>query len=109
MYLKPTLLLLITLATSHALAAPSNDALPPHDGFSLDKRACSANGCECVSGLTQGVYCGNCVVGAGTLAIKTKRVRTHAFECGSNGRCCDYGVASDCGTSRARCKEGSPV
>lgn len=72
-------------------------------------RACVANGCKCAIGLKQGVYCGNCVVGAGTYAVSTKRVRTHAFECNPSGGCCDYGVASDCGKSSARCREGSPV
>ncbi|KAF1848281.1 uncharacterized protein K460DRAFT_247729, partial [Cucurbitaria berberidis CBS 394.84] len=76
--------------------------------FELDKRACSSNGCACVSGLTQGVYCGNCIVGAGTYAVKTKRVKKHAFECSASGGCCDYGVASDCGKKSARCREGSP-
>lgn len=75
----------------------------------LYKRACSSNGCKCVTGLLQGVYCGNCVVGAGTYAIKTKRVNSHAFECNPSGGCCDYGAADDCGTSHARCKEGDPA
>ncbi|KAH7363725.1 hypothetical protein BKA66DRAFT_470875 [Pyrenochaeta sp. MPI-SDFR-AT-0127] len=109
MQFKNTILLLVALATSHALAAPSPDALEPLDAGALDKRACTYNGCACVSGLSAGVYCGNCVVGAGTYAIKTKRVRTHAFQCSSSGRCCDYGTASDCGTSSARCEDGSPV
>ena len=74
----------------------------------LQPRACTYNGCACVRGLRQGVYCGNCVVGAGTLAISKKRVNSHAFECSPQGDCCDYGHASDCGTSHARCKEGSP-
>jgi hypothetical protein len=74
----------------------------------LQPRACTYNGCKCVKGLTQGVYCGNCVVGAGTLAISSKRVNSHAFECSPSGNCCTYGPADDCGTSRARCKEGSP-
>ncbi|KAF2031920.1 hypothetical protein EK21DRAFT_50252, partial [Setomelanomma holmii] len=73
----------------------------------LDKRACSYNGSACVKGLTAGVYCGNCVVGAGTYAIKIKRVSSHAFQCSSPGGCCDYGTASDCGKSSARCEEGS--
>ncbi len=75
----------------------------------LVPRACSANGCKCVRGLRQGVYCGNCVVGAGTYAIASKRKASHAYECNSSGGCCDYGAANDCGTSRARCREGSPV
>ncbi|KAF6794664.1 hypothetical protein CSOJ01_13613 [Colletotrichum sojae] len=102
-------LVAVLLSTTAALANGSSvqarEALPAE----LAGRACTYNGCQCVSGLSQGVYCVNCVVGAGTYAVKTKRVRTHAFECNSSGGCCSYGVASDCGTSRARCKEGSPV
>lgn len=95
-------------------------ALPAEDGAGglaqrealpaeLVPRACSANGCKCVKGLKQGVYCGNCVVGAGTLAISAKRVASHAYECNPSGGCCDYGAASDCGTSKARCRQGSAV
>jgi hypothetical protein len=107
----------ILLFTSLAAAAVL-DPLAARDGevearealpLELVPRACTANGCKCVLGLSQGVYCGNCVVGAGTYAIKTKRVNSHAFECSSSGGCCDYGAASDCGTSSARCREGSPV
>ncbi|OBT61221.1 hypothetical protein VE03_08709 [Pseudogymnoascus sp. 23342-1-I1] len=63
----------------------------------LEARACSSNGCACVTGIKAGIYCGNCVVGAGTYAVKTKRVASHAFQCGAGGACCDYGAASDCG------------
>ncbi|KAL1837543.1 hypothetical protein VTJ49DRAFT_3666 [Mycothermus thermophilus] len=96
--------LLAAMALTGAATPASNDP-----GHALFGRACVSNGCQCVSGLKQGVYCGNCVVGAGTYAIKTKRVKNHAYECNPRGGCCDYGVANDCGTSRARCKMGSPV
>jgi hypothetical protein len=103
MQVKTTLLLVLaSLATAAVLEHEARDSV-------LAERACSSNGCKCVTGLVQGVYCGNCVVGAGTYAIKTKRVNTHAFECNPSGGCCDYGTASDCGKSGARCKEGSPV
>ena len=102
-------LLAALTATATAAATPAAADSGPGQGHALFGRACSNNGCKCVSGLAQGVYCGNCVVGAGTLAIKEKRVRTHAYECNPSGGCCDYGFASDCGTSRARCREGSPV
>ncbi|KAH8903742.1 hypothetical protein BR93DRAFT_930895 [Coniochaeta sp. PMI_546] len=106
----PSVLFLIAVVTS---AATLNVHEPGFDNLDtrgeLFGRACSSNGCKCVSGLEQGVYCGNCVVGAGTYAIKTKRVNSHAFECSPSGGCCDYGPASDCGTSSARCREGSPV
>ncbi|KAL5348904.1 hypothetical protein ACLOAV_006329 [Pseudogymnoascus australis] len=75
----------------------------------LEARACSSNGCKCVSGIKAGIYCGNCVVGAGTYAIKSKRVASHAFQCGAGGACCDYGAASDCGGKSARCAQGSGV
>ncbi|KAK1856410.1 hypothetical protein CCHR01_00981 [Colletotrichum chrysophilum] len=101
-------LILLISATVAAVNGSSIQAREPIPA-ELAQRACTYNGCACVTGLTQGVYCGNCVVGAGTYAVKTKRVTTHAFECSSSGGCCDYGVASDCGTSRARCKSGSAV
>jgi hypothetical protein len=107
----PSILILTALLTSTAALNMHN----PGTNNNLDTRgelfgrACSSNGCKCVTGLEQGVYCGNCVVGAGTYAVKTKRVASHAFECSPSGGCCDYGKASDCGTSSARCKEGSPV
>ncbi|KAB5533425.1 hypothetical protein GE09DRAFT_360700 [Coniochaeta sp. 2T2.1] len=109
---SPILLILTALLTSTAALNIHNN---PAADNNLDARgelfgrACSSNGCKCVTGLKQGVYCGNCVVGAGTYAIKTKRVSSHAFECSPSGGCCDYGTASDCGGSSARCAEGSPV
>ncbi|OLN86680.1 hypothetical protein CCHL11_03855 [Colletotrichum chlorophyti] len=104
MRLQYTLLIALAASSAHAFAKEPREALPAE----LSGRACTYNGCQCVSGLSQGVYCGNCVVGAGTYAVRTKRVRNHAFECNSSGGCCSYGAASDCGTSRARCREGSP-
>lgn len=116
MLLNNIMLLLATTSASLALASSLHDraavapeALPPHDSFNVEKRACTYNGCACARGLSAGVYCGNCVVGAGTYAIKTKRVNSHAFQCSATGSCCDYGTASDCGKSSARCREGSPV
>ncbi|KAK1831979.1 hypothetical protein QBC39DRAFT_433580 [Podospora conica] len=91
-----------------ALAAAASALVPADSQPLLDKRACSANGCACVRGLAQGVYCGNCVVGAGTLAISAKRVASHAYECSPSGGCCDYGYARDCGGAGARCREGVP-
>ncbi|KFY70026.1 hypothetical protein V499_09530 [Pseudogymnoascus sp. VKM F-103] len=96
MQLKSAVLLLIaSIATINAA--------------SLEPRACSSNGCACVTGIKAGIYCGNCVVGAGTYAVKTKRVASHAFQCGAGGACCDYGAATDCGKTSARCAEGSGV
>lgn len=88
-----------------ALANPA----PIAEAGELQNRACVANGCQCVSGLLGGIYCGNCVVGAGTYAIKTKRVANHAYQCNSSGGCCDYGVANDCGKKGGRCREGSAI
>ena len=109
----PSLILLFAAAASPVLASPpllERNSLINNDAnlLALDKRACSYNGCACVSGLAAGVYCGNCVVGAGTYAVRTKRVSSHAYQCNSSGGCCDYGVASDCGKSGARCAQGSP-
>lgn len=75
----------------------------------LTPRACVANGCKCVKGLKAGIYCGNCVVGAGTYAISAKRVAGHAYQCNASGGCCDYGAANDCGKTGARCQEGSGI
>jgi hypothetical protein len=114
MQVSAIILLLASVAAAVSLDHPvaardaeveAREALP----VQLTPRSCTSNGCKCVSGLTQGVYCGNCVVGAGTYAIKTKRVATHAFDCNPTGGCCSYGYASDCGTKSARCEEGSPV
>ncbi|EMD66162.1 hypothetical protein COCSADRAFT_34739 [Bipolaris sorokiniana ND90Pr] len=103
-----SLLFAVTALASPSPEANNNPTLANRDSLPLDKRACSYNGCACISGLPAGVYCGNCVAGAGTYAIRTKRVSTHAYQCNSSGRCCDYGVASDCGKSVARCRQGSP-
>jgi hypothetical protein len=116
MILKP-IITVLTLVILRASASPAianqfiahRDGLDPHDGNVFEKRACSNNGCACVSGLAAGVYCGNCVVGAGTYAVRTKRVNGHAFQCNASGGCCDYGVASDCGKAGARCRQGSPA
>ncbi|KAK1753017.1 hypothetical protein QBC47DRAFT_387558 [Echria macrotheca] len=104
MKLNSLILLFSSLAAITEATGTENS---PADG--LAKRACDSNGCKCVKGLQQGVYCGNCVVGAGTYAISAKRVSNHAYECNPSGGCCDYGKASDCGTTRGRCKEGSAI
>lgn len=104
-----TFLFLLTASLAAAAAVQEPVEARAAEPAEIFGRACSSNGCKCVTGLAQGVYCGNCVVGAGTYAIKTKRVASHAFECGPSGACCDYGAASDCGTSHGRCKSGSPV
>jgi hypothetical protein len=75
----------------------------------LEPCACVANGRACLLGLVQGVYRGNCVVGAGSYAIKTDRVLNNVYECNPEGGCCDYGYASDCDTTHGRCAEGVPV
>ncbi|KAL6875897.1 hypothetical protein HDV57DRAFT_502409 [Trichoderma longibrachiatum] len=72
----------------------------------LDKRACTYNGCKCstLHPLKQGQYCGNCVWSNGDgYIITAKRVNNHVYECSPSGSCCDYGVASDCGSGTARC------
>lgn len=97
------LALLTAIMATTVLASPATDSLSDSNPFA--KRACTYNGCACVSGLKAGVYCGNCIVGAGTYAVKTKRVSTHAFQCSSSGGCCDYGVASDCGKAGGRCAQ----
>ncbi|KAF0322372.1 mold-specific m46 protein [Colletotrichum asianum] len=84
----------LILLISAAVAAVNGSNIQVREPIpaELAQRACTYNGCA-----------------SGTYAVKTKRVTTHAFECSSSGGCCDYGVASDCGTSRARCKSGSAV
>lgn len=72
----------------------------------LEKRACVYNGCKCSTKhtLAQGQYCGNCVWSNGDgYIITAKRVSNHVYECSPSGACCDYGVASDCGSGTARC------
>lgn len=103
--------LLLPLA-SLALATatnPADDLSPREASPELEPRACNANGCKCVTGISAGVYCGNCVVGAGTYAISKKRVDGHVYQCGAGGSCCDYGNANDCGGKGARCENGSGV
>ena len=99
----------LALASPNPVAAEADDISPREAAPELMPRACSNNGCKCVSGLKAGLYCGNCVVGAGTYAIKTKRVKSHVYQCSSNGGCCDYGAANDCGGKSARCAQGSGV
>jgi hypothetical protein len=98
MQVKATFYLLAFLITAAA-------ALPAE----LESRSCVSNGCACLLDLTPGVYCGNCVVGAGSYAIKTDRVLNNVYECNSEGGCCDYGYATDCDTTHGRCAEGVPV
>lgn len=98
---------LASLALATANPEPAADLLTRDS--ELTRRDCKANGCKCVSGLTAGIYCGNCVVGAGTYAIKSKRVESHVYQCNASGGCCDYGAASDCGGKNARCQQGSGV
>jgi hypothetical protein len=106
-------LVLLLTAVAAVAAMPGSDHSQLESrgnlGDGLVARACDPNGCKCVRGLKQGVYCGNCVVGAGTFAVSKKRVLTHVFECSPEGDCCDYGRASDCGTTRGRCREGDAV
>ncbi|KAJ8117133.1 hypothetical protein OPT61_g1606 [Boeremia exigua] len=100
------LLIALTLSTT---ASPNADADAlgfTEDTLSnpLEKRACKANGCRCLSGLKAGVYCGNCYQPSTNYWVLTsKQVKNHAFECNNKGGCCDYGVANDCGTKNARC------
>lgn len=108
--MRPSAILVLftaSLSAAAAVEAPVEARAPePAEIFG---RACSSNGCKCVTGIPAGIYCGNCVVGAGTYAVKTKRVAKHAFQCGAGGACCDYGTASDCGTTHGRCQSGSPI
>jgi len=70
----------------------------------LVSRSCVANGCKCQKKLSQGQYCGNCVLDSnGEWVITAKRVNNHVYECNPSGGCCDYGVADDCGGASARC------
>lgn len=106
---------LLTLAGAALTAAtpiqePASADVLPREALpaELFARQCTA-GCSCVRGLPAGVYCGNCVVGAGTFAVSSGRNRRHAYQCNASGGCCSYGAANDCGTSSARCRSGSPV
>ncbi|KAH8594895.1 hypothetical protein B0O99DRAFT_623882 [Bisporella sp. PMI_857] len=95
------LLLFITLAAGAIL-----DGSLLQERGDLVERACVANGCKCQTDIKPGLYCGNCIPDE-NYAVTTKRVYTHIYQCGAKGACCDYGVASDCGTIRARCVAGS--
>lgn len=106
-------------ANPDALANPNPDAnfnleaLSPDValgvGVPLEKRACTYTGCACLKGIKPGVYCGNCYnpKDHNYWAVQKKgsssRFATHAFQCAKSGDCCDYGVASDCGGTKARC------
>lgn len=71
----------------------------------LTKRACKYNGCKCNSRGKQLTVCGNCVWSdTGKPVVTKKRKNSHIYECSPSGRCCDYGVGSDCGSGSARCK-----
>ncbi len=97
------------LMATLGLATPIENASSPHEASvpmevrdldslaatPLEKRACSSNGCKCVTGLRQGQYCGACVW-KGDYVITAKRNLNHIYECSPSGGCCDYGTASDC-------------
>ncbi|KAH6848049.1 hypothetical protein B0I37DRAFT_446190 [Chaetomium sp. MPI-CAGE-AT-0009] len=86
-----------------AIPMEARDAAPADPNpLLLEKRACSKNGCKCVTGLRQGQYCGSCVW-KGKPVISAKRNAKHVYECSPNGACCDYGTASDCNTGHGRC------
>lgn len=73
-------------------------------GGHLQKRKCEYNGCRCDSRGKQFHSCGNCVwTSDGAWVVTKKRVANHIYECAPDGNCCDYGAASDCGGSGARC------
>jgi hypothetical protein len=97
--------LLLLISTVAATGAPIALETREHSNANpLDKRACSYNGCKCNSRGEQLTVCGNCVWSdTGAVIVTTKRVATHIYECAPDGDCCDYGVASDCGSSSARC------
>ncbi|KAK1709416.1 hypothetical protein CaCOL14_005535 [Colletotrichum acutatum] len=70
----------------------------------LEKRACNYNGCKCDSKNKQLTVCGNCVWSRDRgYVVTSKRIANHIYECSPSGRCCDYGVAHDCGSLSARC------
>lgn len=86
MYIKLATFLLasLTAATAITTSLEYRNSL----GSELNERACTYNGCACVTGLVAGIYCGSCIVGAGTYAVKTKRVLTHVYQCSATGSCC---------------------
>ena len=105
------LLLLAPLAAAVAVEVANPIAIPEIDAreaspVDLVPRNCVYNGCKCSTKypLNQGQYCGNCVWSDGSgYIITAKRVDNHVYECSPTGNCCDYGYATDCGTSAARC------
>ena len=111
MHLQTLLLLATASLASLAAAAPAseseNDVAIP---AALVARACVKNGCACRSGIKAGIYCGACVISTGGhtgWAITKKFNQHHIYQCGSNGSCCDYGTATECGGSKGRCAQGS--
>ncbi|KAL0942368.1 uncharacterized protein CTRU02_200254 [Colletotrichum truncatum] len=112
-----TLLLTVTahasVAQPNELAAVAersddNDLIVPlveqRDEPTLDKRACTYNGCKCNSRGRQLTVCGNCVWSdTRNYVVTSKRDPKKIYECSKTGRCCVYGGASDCGTGSARC------
>ncbi|KAK2736499.1 mold-specific m46 protein [Colletotrichum kahawae] len=93
-----------------ALAERSDDvdtleaAVEKREGISLEKKACTYNGCKCNSRGKQLTVCGNCYWSdTGAWVVTTKRVSNQIYECSPTGNCCTYGVGSDCGKAGARC------
>jgi hypothetical protein len=95
-----------SLAIAAAVEPAAERALDVEIPAQLNERACKT-GCKCQSGIKAGLYCGNCMVND-WYAVIEKLYYSHVFQCGSNGSCCDYGAASDCGHGHpeARCASG---
>lgn len=118
MHFTTALSFLLLALNAEATALPRDNQMPvvpvtpfveerdvsPANPF-LNKRACSYNGCKCNSRGQQLTVCGNCVwTDTGKYVVTSKRVNNHIFECSPSGDCCDYGYATDCGSSSGRCR-----
>ncbi|KAG0641861.1 hypothetical protein HOY80DRAFT_1134977 [Tuber brumale] len=90
MLLKPLPILALFLTLTHAAALADPFAEADSD---LEKRACVSDGCKCDSSYSAGLYCGYC---AAVKSCTSSSCFKNVYQCGSGGKCCNYGVRTSC-------------
>ncbi|KAG0134859.1 hypothetical protein HOY82DRAFT_515710 [Tuber indicum] len=93
----PVLALFFTLTHAAALANPFAEA----DTSDLEKRACVYDGCKCSTSWSPGLYCGYCA--AVTTCKNGYPCEDNVYQCGTGGKCCNYGVKTTCKNNQGPC------